>query len=582
MTAQPVATMSSAVKAPTAQAQGGRGATSFINYLGNSGSADFKSANGSGNGTKLATISHFRKLTTKNAQGDDSSAASNQNNAPTTANALPLSVPTDAANDPAAIKDAGTTSGGDTTGLANTTGDRASLLAAPLGNGATVALGTGTPATRNKFAGLINAGITTAPAANQIPAATAPTSATAAPQDASQASLAAASLAANQATAPITPNTATPTVTPPGTPTANSALRQAGPSPTTYMVNQFGAPGATSASDPTANAATNDPNSKTSASSDPTQSNASGSVAGTTDITTLPGAAALNARVVAGATDLSVHPSQAASAATAAMAQSTDANAGMTPPGTGTAGLPDKGRNIAGIAPGSANGAAPGGTPATAANAATDPRSFSAALDHATSQGHDTTPDATADDAKSGSLPNTDAGSTPSSDTTLLAAQNSPTTNSSNAAPTDAGLRPALIALPASEQVAINLKQALKTGSDEIQIQLKPASLGTIDVKLNVNHDGRLSAVISADRSDTLNLLKQDSSNLQQSLRDAGFNADSGSLSFNLRGDSQSFAQNAAPQTPMTNSARTFSDLPIASTLSRTLRQHLGAVDIQV
>jgi hypothetical protein len=141
-------------------------------------------------------------------------------------------------------------------------------------------------------------------------------------------------------------------------------------------------------------------------------------------------------------------------------------------------------------------------------------------------------------------------------------------------------LRPALIALPASEQVAINLKQALTTGSDEIQIQLKPASLGTIDVKLNVNHDGRLTAVISADRSDTLNLLKQDASQLQQSLRDAGFNADSGSLSFNLRGDAQNFAQNAPPSFPA--SAGPAVDFSTATAAIRAQRQHTGTLDIQV
>ena len=101
--------------------------------------------------------------------------------------------------------------------------------------------------------------------------------------------------------------------------------------------------------------------------------------------------------------------------------------------------------------------------------------------------------------------------------------------------------------LPAYEQVAINLKQAAQSGTDRIEIQLKPASLGAIAVKLDVTHDGRITAVISADRSDTLNMLRQDSAALQQALRDAGLQADAGSLSFNLRGDAQSFAQNSAP-----------------------------------
>jgi hypothetical protein len=88
--------------------------------------------------------------------------------------------------------------------------------------------------------------------------------------------------------------------------------------------------------------------------------------------------------------------------------------------------------------------------------------------------------------------------------------------------------------------------------------------------------------VISADRSDTLNLLRQDSSSLQQSLRDAGFNADSSSLSFNLRGDSQSFAQNARQQSGANGSGPSFGDDDsIAPIASRGLRQHSGSIDIQ-
>jgi flagellar hook-length control protein FliK len=137
--------------------------------------------------------------------------------------------------------------------------------------------------------------------------------------------------------------------------------------------------------------------------------------------------------------------------------------------------------------------------------------------------------------------------------------------------------------LPAYEQVAISLKQAAQTGAGRIEIQLKPASLGAISVKLDVNHDGHITAVISADRSDTLNLLRQDSAGLQQALRDAGLQADAGSLSFNLRGDAQSFAQNA-PQTPAPSSGRiadattaAFPDAPVART-----RAHSGALDIEV
>ena len=97
----------------------------------------------------------------------------------------------------------------------------------------------------------------------------------------------------------------------------------------------------------------------------------------------------------------------------------------------------------------------------------------------------------------------------------------------------------------AAEQVAVSLRQALSSGNDHIQIQLQPADLGAVAVKLSINHDGRVTMVVSADRSDTLNLLQQDSGSLTQALRDAGLSADSSSLSFNLRGGFQSNQQSA-------------------------------------
>jgi flagellar hook-length control protein FliK len=134
------------------------------------------------------------------------------------------------------------------------------------------------------------------------------------------------------------------------------------------------------------------------------------------------------------------------------------------------------------------------------------------------------------------------------------------------------------------DQVAINLGQAARNNTDRIEIQLKPASLGAIAVKLDLTHDGRVSAVISADRSDTLNLLRQHSDSLAQSLRDAGLQTDSGSLSFNLRGDPQSFAQGQTPASVGSGSSHA-DDLAAAPSPAIDLaryRQHAGALDIEV
>lgn len=94
-----------------------------------------------------------------------------------------------------------------------------------------------------------------------------------------------------------------------------------------------------------------------------------------------------------------------------------------------------------------------------------------------------------------------------------------------------AGPRPGV-----ADQVSVQISKALKAGVDRITIQLKPASLGRIDVQLEVGKDGRVMAVVTADNKDTLDLLQRDARELERALQDAGLQADSGSLSFNLRG----------------------------------------------
>ncbi len=53
---------------------------------------------------------------------------------------------------------------------------------------------------------------------------------------------------------------------------------------------------------------------------------------------------------------------------------------------------------------------------------------------------------------------------------------------------------------------------------------------------MEVGHDGRVNAVVTADNKDTLDMLQKDSRELERALQQAGLQADSGSLSFNLRG----------------------------------------------
>lgn len=85
-----------------------------------------------------------------------------------------------------------------------------------------------------------------------------------------------------------------------------------------------------------------------------------------------------------------------------------------------------------------------------------------------------------------------------------------------------------------AEQVSTQLVSGAKEGVDLIKIQLHPQDLGRVDIKLELGHDGRIMAVISADNADSLDLLQQDSKMLEQALKDAGFDTNSDSLKFSL------------------------------------------------
>ncbi len=324
------------------------------------------------------------------------------------------------------------------------------------------------------------------------------------------------------------------------------------------------------ANDPTAAAA--DPNGAGAG-----NANGSGSGNGNGNSTAF-GADALNARIVAGAP---IYASQPTAAMATVPAHLLDAANTHPLPGepVGKPGDPATGK-----APTDANAALPPSpapaTPATPPQLLPNHPAVTAASANGGSS--DNNSGSAAPAAATATATNSDP-STPS--TSLIAQPNTPPTAPVQA---DAAVHTAAPYVPVGEQVALNLKQAIAADNNEIRITLKPASLGTIDVKLNVGQDGRINAVISADRSDTLNMLKQDAGTLQQSLRDAGLNADSSSLSFNLRGDAQSFAQNwsqgggGAHGGGSSYSGGADSPLLTADTVTPTQRVHSGALNIEV
>jgi hypothetical protein len=71
--------------------------------------------------------------------------------------------------------------------------------------------------------------------------------------------------------------------------------------------------------------------------------------------------------------------------------------------------------------------------------------------------------------------------------------------------------------------------------SDGIELKLEPVSMGKLQIKFEVNAEGKMNLAIYAEKSDTLNILRNDSSSIQKILEENGIKADSNSLSFNLQ-----------------------------------------------
>jgi flagellar hook-length control protein FliK len=82
------------------------------------------------------------------------------------------------------------------------------------------------------------------------------------------------------------------------------------------------------------------------------------------------------------------------------------------------------------------------------------------------------------------------------------------------------------------------------SGTDKINIKLHPAHLGRVEVRLDIAKDGQLSAIIMAEKPETLELLQRDIKGLEKALQQAGLDTNSKSFNFGLK---QNSAQKGDP-----------------------------------
>ena len=140
----------------------------------------------------------------------------------------------------------------------------------------------------------------------------------------------------------------------------------------------------------------------------------------------------------------------------------------------------------------------------------------------------------------------------------------------------------------AADQVSVRIQRAVAEGVDRINLQLRPAQMGQVDVRLEVGTDGRVQATITAERPETLQMLQRDARTLEQALQDAGLEADSGSLNFGLRDQGgETPGRDGGQGSPNLGSAEGTENADaegaaLAAASQATLNVTLGGVDVRV
>ncbi|TAH35421.1 MAG: flagellar hook-length control protein FliK [Alphaproteobacteria bacterium] len=101
-------------------------------------------------------------------------------------------------------------------------------------------------------------------------------------------------------------------------------------------------------------------------------------------------------------------------------------------------------------------------------------------------------------------------------------------------------IQAAVVAQPVAEQVAVHIVKAAKDGVDKIKIQLTPEALGRVEIRLEMDKDALVKAVIATDKPEAAEWLARDAKQLERALQDAGIKADTSNMEFQNRNQSTS------------------------------------------
>jgi flagellar hook-length control protein FliK len=168
-------------------------------------------------------------------------------------------------------------------------------------------------------------------------------------------------------------------------------------------------------------------------------------------------------------------------------------------------------------------------------------------------------------------------------------AMTAPVQNAAPSAPAPAPaaaklLTPQAAAIPLAG-VGIEIAAKALEGKNRFEIRLDPPELGRIEVRLDVNSDGNVATRLIADRADTLDLLRRDSSGLERALQDAGLKTSDNGMQFLLRDQSMNQQQSDGTSVPAATLVVQDDSLPIIDSTQSSYSRFAGmgsGIDIRI
>lgn len=136
-----------------------------------------------------------------------------------------------------------------------------------------------------------------------------------------------------------------------------------------------------------------------------------------------------------------------------------------------------------------------------------------------------------------------------------------------------------------TQTLAAQIARKFSDGARVFDIRLDPQELGRVDVRLELGPDNRVSAILSAERSETLAELQRSARDLERALEEAGLDLSEDGLSFNLSDGSnpfeesegyEAFATDEKPDFSLTVETPASTDVPEQAVYGFAVSQRTG------